>query len=66
MTRCRPWRGQRRIATLMSSGLIGGLLMQWPLGKTDLFDRRTVFLPTFLPALVALAMVPLVKTGLTR
>ena len=39
--------------------------MQWPLGKTsDLFDRRTVFiLLTFLLALVALAMVPLVKTG---
>ena len=39
--------------------------MQWPLGKTsDLFDRRTVFiLPTFLLALVVLAMVPLVKTG---
>ena len=54
-----------QIATLMSSGLIGGLLMQWPLGKTsDLFDRRTVFiLLTFLLALVALAMVPLVKTG---
>ena len=49
----------------MSSGLIGGLLMQWPLGKTsDLFDRRTVFiLLTFLLAVVALAMVPLVKTG---
>lgn len=47
------------------TGLIGGLLMQWPLGKTsDLFDRRTVFiLLTFLLVVVALAMVPLVKTG---
>ena len=54
-----------QIATLMSSGLIGGLLMQWPLGKTsDRGDRRTVFIVlTFLMALVALAMVPLAKSG---
>jgi MFS family permease len=34
-----------QIATLMTSGLIGGLLMQWPIGKTsDIFDRRSVFI----------------------
>ena len=33
------------IATLMTSGLIGGLLMQWPIGKTsDIFDRQSVFI----------------------
>lgn len=54
-----------QIATLMASGLIGGLLMQWPLAKTsNLFDRRTEFIVlTFLKALVALAMMPLTKSG---
>jgi len=32
-----------QIAIFVSSGILGGLVMQWPLGKlSDLFDRRTV------------------------
>ena len=54
-----------QIATLMSSGLIGGLLMQWPLGKNlrSFRPAHGFIVLTFLTAPVALAMVPLVKSG---
>ena len=50
------------IATLMTSGLIGGLLMQWPIGKTsDIFDRRSVF--TVLVFALAITAIGLSQIG---
>lgn len=37
-----------QIAIFVSSGILGGLVLQWPLGKlSDRFDRRTVLTGTF-------------------
>lgn len=48
-----------QISLFMGAGAIGGMLLQWPIGRiSDRFDRRTVLtVTTFLAAVVAAAMI---------
>ncbi|MEQ8817319.1 MAG: MFS transporter [Thalassobaculum sp.] len=46
-----------QIAIFVSSGILGGLVVQWPLGKlSDRFDRRTVLTGCFFAAAVLAAV----------
>jgi len=51
-----------QVAIFVSAGILGGLVMQWPLGKlSDLFDRRTVLTASLFAAAAlgaVLAFVP--------
>tara|TARA_B110000211_G_scaffold226549_1_gene280236 strand:+ start:3649 stop:5733 length:2085 start_codon:yes stop_codon:yes gene_type:complete len=49
-----------QIATFMSATMVGGFLLQFPVGKlADLFDRRTVLVMTLLVACLAAMMLPI-------
>ena len=56
-----------QISYFMGLALLGGILLQWPIGfLSDAFDRRTVLaVVTFLTAGTAIAAVPLAMTSVT-
>ena len=52
-----------QIATFMSATMVGGFLLQFPVGKlADLFDRRTVLVMTLLVACLAAMILPIMAT----
>jgi MFS family permease len=49
-----------QIATFMSATMVGGFLLQFPVGKlADIFDRRTVLVMTLLVACLAAMILPI-------
>jgi len=49
-----------QIATFMSATMVGGFLLQFPVGKlADIFDRRTVLVMTLLVACLAAMVLPI-------
>ena len=51
---------KNQIATFMSATMVGGFLLQFPVGKlADLFDRRTVLVMTLLVACLTAMMLPI-------
>ena len=51
---------KNQIATFMSATMVGGFLLQFPVGKlADLFDRRTVLVMTLLVACLAAMVLPI-------
>tara|TARA_B110001469_G_scaffold779_1_gene917 strand:- start:3133 stop:5178 length:2046 start_codon:yes stop_codon:yes gene_type:complete len=51
---------KNQIATFMSATMVGGFLLQFPIGKlADLFDRRTVLVMTLLLACLAAMVLPI-------
>ena len=49
-----------QIATFMSATMVGGFLLQFPVGKlADIFDRRTVLVITLLVACLAAMVLPI-------
>ena len=51
---------KNQIATFMSATMVGGFLLQFPIGKlADLFDRRTVLVMTLLVACFAAMVLPI-------
>jgi MFS family permease len=54
---------KNQIATFMSATMVGGFLLQFPIGKlADLFDRRTVLVMTLLLACLAAMVLPIMAT----
>ena len=52
-----------QIATFMSATMVGGFLLQFPVGKlADIFDRRTVLVMTLLVACLAAMVLPIMAT----
>ena len=52
-----------QIATFMSATMVGGFLLQFPVGKlADLFDRRTVLVITLLVACFAAMVLPIMAS----
>jgi len=54
---------KNQIATFMSATMVGGFLLQFPVGKlADLFDRRTVLVMTLLVACLAAMVLPIMAS----
>lgn len=52
-----------QIATFMSATMVGGFLLQFPIGKlADIFDRRTVLVMTLLVACLSAMILPIMAT----
>jgi len=52
-----------QIATFMSATMVGGFLLQFPIGKlADMFDRRTVLVITLLVACFAAMVLPIMAS----